>query len=443
MNRRILFIWILPLLMLSVYAGLVIARNRTEAERAVYWEDDLFQAVREAVGDRYVDALTEEQTRELFHRSIRAYLSGLDRYCIFYTPEELEGLQADTKGEFGGIGVYLKMQDDGLLIRAVRKGYPAHDAGVRPGDLFVAIEGRKTSEIPQQELTGMLKGPVETKVVVSVKTGDAEPRDVTLTRAIIRVDSVLGARLVDAEKKIGYIRVDSFKENTVDDFQRELLKLRDELGATSVILDLRNNGGGVLPTATEIVDCFLRRGDIVITRGRLESSVRVFEAHEKGTIFPDQPMIVLVNGDSASASEVVAGALQDHRRAVLVGERTWGKFLVQSIIDLSWGGDTRAAIRMTTAKYLTPFGRCLQRDDDRGVRGGLLPEVVLPLTEEAHRALTVHWNAEMTPGWIRMPGDQLVAPPDIQLDAAIDLLRGSAVLERLTGGAPKKPEGDR
>ncbi len=161
-------------------------------------------------------------------------------------------------------------------------------------------------------------------------------------------------------------------------------------------------------------------------------SVRVYRAREEGTIFPDEPLVVLVNGNSASASEVVAGALQDHRRAVLVGRRTYGKFLVQSIIELEDGPDRRAALRMTTAKYLTPFGRFLQRDDDRGIRGGLLPEVVVSMSAEAQEAVRARANVAAAPGWLRLEDpDQDDGPRDLQLEAAIDLLRGVAVVEKL------------
>jgi carboxyl-terminal processing protease len=435
MSRRTLLIWISPLVLVSVYAGLLLARVR-HAEAAtgpVYWEADLFESVRGIVGRRYVDSIDSDRSRELFYASIRAYLKGLDRYCDFYSPQQLARLQEDTRGEFSGIGVYIRTQADGLLVTAAREGYPAWQGGIRPGDLIISIEGTPIPDMPPDSVLGRLKGPVGTSVRVGVKPREGKTREVTLTRATIRIESVLGIRLVDDEHGVGYIRVDSFRESTTEDFRRGLGKLRDE-GARSIILDLRHNDGGVLPTAVEIADCFLSRGDVVVTRGRREDSVKVYRAKPERTLFPDQPLVVLVNGFSASASEVVAGALQDHRRAVLVGERTYGKFLVQSIIELEDGPDRRAAIRLTTAKYLTPFGRFLQRDEERGVRGGLLPEVVVPLGDEATRALTRRWEAEANPGWHHLDAEPVNGPPDLQLKAAVDLLCGVSVVERLTDG---------
>ncbi len=439
MSRRLFLITVTPLVLVSVYAGIVFARaQQIREERAAYFQDDLFRTVRGIVASRYVDDLSEEESRELFYAAVRGYLRELDRYCTFYAPRDLERLQADTRGEFGGIGVYLTNTKEGLLITGVREGYPAYDGGIRPGDLITAIEGRPTVDMEQSELVGALKGPVGTFVNVTAKTKEEPGRNVRLTRAIIRMESVFGTELVDEEHKIGYVRVDSFKESTVADFKRELQRLKNDLGAKSVILDLRGNDGGVLPAAIDVADRFLASGDIVTTRGRREDSVRVYRAHEPGTVFPDEPLVVLVNGHSASASEVVAGALQDHRRAVLVGRRTYGKFLVQSIIELEDGPDRRAAVRLTTAKYLTPFGRFLQRDDDRKVRGGLLPEVVVAMSEEAQLAARARWAEAAAPGWHRLEEETDEGPPDLQLAAAIDLLRGVAVVETLVD--PEKEE---
>jgi carboxyl-terminal processing protease len=433
MSRRYLLLWISPMLLLSVWAGLLLARtHRAEAAvQQVYWEDELFRTIRELVGRRYVDDLGPERSRELFHRSVKAYMDGLDPYCAFYAPDELTRLQEDTRGEFGGIGVYLTSTPEGLHITGVREDAPAWKGGIRPGDLIVVIEGEPVDGMSQRDLVTRLKGPVGSTVKVRVRRGEEEPFETTLTRDRIRIESVRGVRLVDEKAKIGYVRIDSFRETTVDDFREALLRLRDELGATSLVLDLRRNDGGVLPAAVDVVDRFLARGDVVTTRGRSEGSVRVYAAREEGTIFPEEPLVVLVDGTSASASEVVAGALQDHRRAVLVGERTYGKFLVQSIIELENGADTRAAIRLTTAKYLTPFGRFLQRDDERGVRGGLLPEVVVPVSADQRVALAKRWNAEHAPGWHHLEEESSEAVPDPQLEAAVDLLRGVAVVERI------------
>ncbi len=441
MSRRSFLLWMSPLLIASAFVGSILARNEQyrEAGDRLYWEEDLFRHVRQVVGNQYVEGLSEEKSRRLFYRSVRAYMKELDRYCDFYSPEDLKELQADTKGEFGGIGVLIRTstEDGTLLITGAREGYPAWDSGIRPGDRIVAIGDRPTSSLAQNDLVTLLKGAAGSPVEVTIKRGEEAPMVKTLKRAIIRVESVLGARIVDPTHGIGYVRVNSFLQNTVSDFNAALERLKKK-GAKSIVLDLRQNDGGVLRTAVEMVDRFLARGDIVVTRGRAKADVRVERAREEGTIFPNASLVVLVNGRSASASEVVAGALQDHRRAMLVGERTYGKFLVQSIIELAVNDKERAALRLTTAKYLTPFGRFLQRDDERGIRGGLLPEVNVPITDEELTALRGRWRLEASPGWHLIEEDvkatEKAGPPDRQLDAALDLLRGVSVVEKITGG---------
>ena len=440
MNARTFLLWISPLVIASAFIGIVVAKRESlaAAGERLYWNDSLFREVRGVVGRDYVEGISEERSRRLFYASVQAYLKGLDRYCHFYTPEDYGELEQDTKGEFGGIGVMVRTEADGaLLVTAAREGYPAWEAGIRPGDRIVEIGGVPTASLETGELHKRLKGEVGTTVDVGVTRDGGTPVTRTLTRAVIRIESVLGIRLVDDEHHVGYLRVNSFLENTVEDFRRALERLKAD-GAKAIILDLRQNDGGVLKTAVAMVDCFLARGEIVIQRGRGETDLRVDRANEEGTIFREESLVVLVDARSASASEIVAGALQDHRRAVLVGERTYGKFLVQTLVSLPVG-EGRAAVKLTTAKYLTPFGRFLQRDDEKGVRGGLLPEVNVPLSDEALASLRVRWEREAAPGWHRMDGaddeEEADDVADVQLAAAIDLLRGVAVVERIADGS--------
>jgi carboxyl-terminal processing protease len=267
------------------------------------------------------------------------------------------------------------------------------------------------------EVTGRMRGAPGSTVRVGFRRGE-EVFEVELERARIKVDSVLGVRLLDEEHGVGYLRVSSFQENTGEDARAALAQLEEE-GARSIVLDLRQNRGGVLEKgAVALVDLFLAEGRIVETRGRAPDSRKFYSATADATVCPTAPLVVLVDGGSASAAEVVAGALQDHRRGFLVGERTYGKFLVQSIHRLP---DLDVAVALTTARYYTPYGRWLQRRDDEQIRGGLLPDVVVPRSREETEALVKrvfpsHHGVDM------VVAEDPVRDPDPQLDRAVKLL---------------------
>ena len=227
--------------------------------------------------------------------------------------------------------------------------------------------------------------------------------------------------MVDAEAGIGYLRIVRFQENTAADLRTALAKLRKD-GVRSLVLDLRSDYGGVLPASVAAADCFLSGGAVVITRGRNGDDPQAADADPDDML--EEPLVLLVDGTTASAAEILAGALQDHRRAVLVGERTYGKFLVQRIVPIRLQGE-EVAVRLTTARYYTPFGRNLQRDDARGVRGGIVPDVPVAADDAQRKAMDAAFEAQMGLDWDALP-EGAEPPPDVVLDRALAVLRDGA-----------------
>ncbi len=435
MRLKYLFLWVTPLVLGSMLLGLFTARTMYARENRTYWNDSIEERVRLLVGANYVDEITEERGRELFFTAMKSYVRALDPYCAFYTPEERRAMEVDTKGEFGGIGVLVRRIDGAVTITGVRRGDPAEKAGVRIGDRIVAVDGAEMPDKDVVELTQFIRGrPGEPVTITFLR--DGRRLDLEMDREEIKIDSVVGVRMIDAERGIAYFRVTSFQENTGVQASEAIRYLRG-FGAKSYILDLRQNSGGVLEAgAVGLVDLFLSDGPIVQTRGRSEDSKRIYQATAETTLLQDEPLVVLVDGGSASAAEVVAGAFQDRRRAMLIGERTYGKFLVQSIHRLP---ELEVAVQITTARYYTPYGRWLQRDDDRNVRGGLLPDVIVPRTDDQTLVLLRDIMMDQH-GLDMLVGEETVPDPDDdpQLTRAVSLLQDYAGLA--VAGNPDEDE---
>ena len=379
MKERILFLVVTPLVLGSVLIGFMTGRAIHARESSTYWNDSVAERVRSLVGSEYVDEISDERGRELFYAAMEAYLSALDPYCSFYDPEERRVMETDTSGQFGGIGILVKKVDDEIEITGIRRGDPAEAAGVKIGDRIVAVEDTPIAGFELSDVTPLIRGRPGDPITMDFLRGE-ERLSIRMVRSEIKIDSIVGVEILDRERGVGYLRVTSFQENT-GEHAAEALKWLKAQGARSFIMDLRQNTGGILEKgAVALADHFLTDGPIVQTRGRSPDSKRVYRARAEDTICPTEPLVVLVDGGSASAAEVVAGAFQDRRRAVLVGERTYGKFLVQSIHRLP---DLDVALQFTTARYYTPYGRWLQRDEAKGVRGGLVPDVVVPREREA------------------------------------------------------------
>jgi len=316
--------------------------------------------------------------RELVEAAIEGVLRKLDPYSAYIAPDELERFRSGIESEFGGIGIQVTMDRGQLQVLSPLVDTPAYRAGILAGDRIIEIDGRSTKDVSLDQATAWLKGKTGSKVVLTViHPGRTDPEKITLARQQIHVETVLGDRrdksdawdfMYDAQKRIGYIRVTAFSRDTADELRRAIRSLAQQKFA-GLILDLRFNAGGLLSSAIEVSDLFVEKGRIVSTSGR-NVPERVWDARSEDT-FADFPMVVLVNRYSASASEIVSACLQDHHRAVIMGERTWGKGSVQNVIPLEHG---QSALKLTTASYHRPSGKNIHRfpnaseEDDWGVK---------------------------------------------------------------------------
>lgn len=327
-----------------------------------------FAEVLERVRAAYVE---EVDDTVLLKAAIRGMLSELDPHSSYLAPDDFDDLQVSTQGEFGGLGIEITMDKDAVVIVTPYDDTPASEAGLKAGDTILAIDEESVKGWSLDEVAKRLRGEQGSNVKLSILPLDAKsPRTLTLTRDIIKVQSV---RHKELRPGIGYLRISQFQAKTARDTKAALEALQQKAPLKGLILDLRNNPGGVLSGAVQVADLFLESGLIVYTQGRHEE--RLNYNASSGGIFLDTPMVVLVNGGSASASEIVAGALQDHGRAVLVGQRTFGKGSVQSVLPLT--GDS--ALKLTTARYYTPKGRSIQAD-------GIHPDIIVASATVADKA---------------------------------------------------------
>jgi carboxyl-terminal processing protease len=322
---------------------------------------ETFTNILSIVQKNYVD---DVDTKTLIEGAINGMLAALDPHSAYLTPDLYKELQVDTKGSFGGLGIEITNRNGVLTVVSPIEDTPAYRAGVKAGDMIMKIDGEFTKDLTLVDAVKKMRGPKDTKVTLTLKRENLpELFDVTLTREIIKIQSVKSKML---EKGYGYVRVTQFQERTDDDLERALKSLDKEAGGLQgLVLDLRNDPGGLLTQAVKVSDIFLDSGLIVYTDGRLENQKQKYFAHKPGT-WSDFPMVVLVNSGSASASEIVAGALQDQKRALVLGTATFGKGSVQTILPL----DESAALRLTTARYYTPSGRSIQAT-------GIVPDIVL------------------------------------------------------------------
>jgi len=378
---------LLSVVLVLVIGGLVVwafgaAGQGNAKDKELFDEADRFVEILRLVQKQYVQ---EVETKALFRDAIDGMLRGLDPFSNYIPEDELSEFNKSTRGKFGGIGIQIGMRRGLLAVISPLEDTPAYRAGVLAGDLIVEIEGKSTDGIRLDEAVKILTGEAGTKVTIKVRHMTGGIEEITITRAIIEVHTVKGARrdensewvyMLDEEKKIGYVRVTSFVENSVIDLRKALDSLQ-EAGVKALILDLRFDPGGILKTAVEMADLFLSEGAIVKTKGR---TTPYWEATAtKAGTRPYCPMVVLVNQFSASASEIVSGALQDHHRAIIIGERTFGKGSVQNVIPLR---GEKSALKLTTSKYYMPSGRNIHRDEEMkdDDEWGVVPDIVVPMT---------------------------------------------------------------
>ena len=339
---------------------LAVSAQQTNNTSDTYRQLNLFGEVFERVRSDYVE---ETQDRKLIEDAINGMLSALDPHSSYMNARTYRDMQVQTRGEFGGLGIEVTMENGLVKVVSPIDDTPAFKAGLKPGDLISHLDGEQVMGLTLQEAVDKMRGPVNSSLKLTVRRGNQEPFDLTLTRAVIKIQSVR----FRTEGDLGYIRVTSFTEQTDLGVRNAVQKIREQLGSklSGVVLDLRNNPGGLLDQAVAVADDFLDKGEIVSTRGRRPDDAQRFNA-KPGDVLNNLPMVVIVNGGSASASEIVAGALQDHRRAILLGTKTFGKGSVQTIIPLGGQG----AIRLTTARYYTPSGRSIQAQ-------GIEPDIVV------------------------------------------------------------------
>ena len=368
MSIRKLSLTILVALLVGLSAIFVWDRlgiERVSAEdQTVYENLQIFSDVLDIVQENYVQ---EVQSEELIEGAISGMLRTLDPHSSYLDPDAYKELQVETKGSFGGIGIEITIRDGVLTVVSPLEGTPAYELGIQAGDQILRVDGEPTKEMTLMEAVKKMRGPKGTNVVLTIMREEfTKPQDFVVTRDTIAIKSVRSKTL---EPGYGYIRISQFQSSTARDLRKDISELEKEnKPLKGLILDLRNNPGGLLDQAVKVSDEFLNEGLIVYTGGRLKSQDMRFEAH-MNTRPHSYPVVVLVNEGSASAAEIVAGALQDHKRAVVVGVKTFGKGSVQTVMPLRNG----AALRLTTALYYTPSGRSIQAK-------GIVPDIVVERT---------------------------------------------------------------
>lgn len=359
----------------------------------------------------YVDE-NKTQYKDLLYGALKGMLQSLDPHSQFMEPDTFADMKNDTAGEFGGLGIVIGMRDGILTVIAPMEDTPAYRVGIMHGDKIIAIEGETTENLNLQEAVKKMRGEPGTKVKIKImRAKPHEIKELEIVRAIIKVESVKGAKMLSDH--IGYIRITQFNEPTANALQKALEDLLSR-GMKALILDLRNNPGGLLSSAIEVSQKFLKGGEkIVSTKGRPGAGVQTQYASRGKYHYTDFPIVLLVNGGSASASEIVAGALQDYKRAILVGEKTFGKGSVQSVMSL----DDGSAIRLTTAKYYTPNERMIH---DKGIE----PDIYIPMSPEQWQKVLIKRSREelgdISDDEIKLDLSDAV---DVQLERAIDVLR--------------------
>jgi carboxyl-terminal processing protease len=372
------------------------------------------------------DYVEKPEDSKLVESAINGMLAGLDPHSSYMDPKSFRDMQVQTRGEFGGLGIEVTMEEGLVKVVAPIDETPAAKAGVMANDVITHLDDEAVQGLTLNQAVDKMRGPVNTKIKLTImRKGADKPIEVSIVRDIIRVKSV---RWHPEGGDIGYIRVTQFNEQTTDGLKAAINDLNSQLGVDKVkgyVLDLRNNPGGLLDQAISVSDTFLEKGEIVSTRGRNPEETQRFNARP-GDLVKGKPLIVLVNGGSASASEIVAGALQDHKRATLIGTRSFGKGSVQTIIPLGAGN---GALRLTTARYYTPSGRSIQAK-------GISPDIeVLQEVPDNLKAQTDSKGEASLRGHLKAEGaeetgSQSYVPPnetdDKAIKMALDLLRGTA-----------------
>ncbi len=408
-------------LMVTQPRAVLMGSSARAATSDTYRQLNLFGDVFERVRSDYVE---KPDDSKLVESAISGMLAGLDPHSSYMDAKSFRDMQVQTRGEFGGLGIEVTMEDGLIKVVSPIDDTPASKAGIMANDIITQLDDEQVQGLTLNQAVEKMRGPVNTKIRLKIiRKGQDNPIEVTLVRDNIRVRSV---RARVEQDDIAYIRITTFNEQTTEGLKREISNLSNQIGSDKLkgfIIDLRNNPGGLLEEAVTVSDSFLEKGEIVSTRGRNAEETQRRAAHA-GDLTKGRPVIVLVNGGSASASEIVAGALQDHKRATIVGTRSFGKGSVQTIIPL---GSGNGALRLTTARYYTPSGKSIQAK-------GIVPdiEVLQDVPDELKSRTDTKGEASLR-GHLKNDGDektgsQSYVPPDAKDDKALklagDLLHG-------------------
>ncbi|NVK75027.1 MAG: S41 family peptidase [Oceanospirillaceae bacterium] len=350
----------IPFFILVLLASWVFSVNAQEKSNLPTAEIQSFVETFETIREGYVEVMSDQ---DILNKALKGMVSGLDPHSEYFTKEELVDFNELTSGNYAGIGVEVEMKDKRLTIVTPIDGSAAADAGILPGDVIIKIDNTLITDLSMKDIVTLMRGDIGSTVSLDIER-DGELKHYKLTRRLVEDASVTAKWLGNG---IAYFRISQFQGDSADEFYQAIRKLKEASDIKGVVLDLRNNPGGVLQSAVGVVDAFVDKGLIVYTDGRHELSKSQMEATKSNTQFANVPVVVLVNEGSASASEIVAGALQDHKRAVILGTETFGKGSVQTVVPLS-NGD---AVKLTTALYYTPNGRSIQAQ-------GITPDLVVP-----------------------------------------------------------------
>jgi carboxyl-terminal processing protease len=414
-------------LLVAVSVVLTLQARAQSGESLPLDELQVFSEVFGKIKSEYVD---EVDDATLLKNAIKGMLSGLDPHSTFLDPEDFKEIKITTDGKFGGLGIEVTTEDGVIKIVTPIDGTPAYDAGLQPGDLILEIDDVSVRGMDLNDAVEKMRGEPGSGIKLTIdREGEPKLLEVELVRAIIKVTSVRGEIL---EPGFGYVRLSSFQGSTAESLRTTVKSLIKKTGGplSGLVLDLRNNPGGVLSGAVDVSDLFLDQGNIVTTKGRTPTSDQNFSA-SPDDISGDAPLVVLVNGGSASASEIVAGALQDHKRAIIMGTRTFGKGSVQTVIPMNNGG----ALKLTTARYFTPSDRSIQAR-------GIVPDIITEQGELKKAAgngnqvsesdLTGHLENDEATDQTESPGTDRIRErlkKDFQLREALNLLKGMSLVK--------------
>jgi carboxyl-terminal processing protease len=440
MKRRLLYGVVITVLTFNVLIGARVYLSSAQAAEkdSAYPSLQLFSYVMEKVRKDYVDGQNLKY-QDLVYAALKGMLNTLDPHSEFMEAEKYKELQSDTQGAFGGVGIVVAMKDNFITVIAPMEDSPGFKAGIMSGDRIMKIEGKSTEKMSLPDAVKNLRGEPGTDVKITVlHPASSQMKDYKLTRAVINVDMVKDINgkkeFPLGDNKIGYIRLVQFGEKTSAELETALTKLKAE-HMQGLVLDLRWNPGGLLDQAVDVCEKFLPRGDLVVTtEGRNSSQNSVRKARgPHGDELHDMPMVVLVNLGSASASEIVAGCLQDTKRAIILGEKTFGKGSVQSILPLPDG----SALRLTTAKYYTPSHKVIHEE-------GITPDIVVSLTEEQERDIQIKHMPGGVLGLDDKERERVLSIHDPQFDRAMDLLKGITLFtQRAPAAEPRLAKGEK